>query len=156
MDFEYQIDVVKPHPEIHVSPLMGDILGLQTTMIDFTYNPRTHSTAECEIEIRTTEFDSQPTRIRIVGNAAPTTGVPRATGLDYASYGNGSNFKPGPLNVIHEEDQASNLIRDPQPKTLLQVRARSRGANRSIRMNKGGNVHRSAHVGVNANQNNNS
>lgn len=82
---------------------MGDFCGLQTTSIDFTYNPRTHSTAECEIEIRTTEFDSQPKKIRIVGNAAPTTGVPRQT-LDMGSYGNGSNFKAGGLNVIHEED----------------------------------------------------
>ena len=70
---------------------MGDILGLQTTSIDFSYNPRTNSTAECEIEIRTTEFDSQPKRIRIVGNAAPGRGVPR---VDVASaYGSfGGNF----------------------------------------------------------------
>ena len=77
MDFEYQIDVVKPHPEIHISPLVGDILGLQTTNIDFTYNPRTNSTAECEIEVRTSELDSQPKRIRIVGNAAPPVGLPK-------------------------------------------------------------------------------
>jgi len=69
--------VVKPHPEIQVSPLMGDILGLQTTSIDFTYNPKTHATAECEIEVRTTEFDSKPKRIRIVGNAAPGIGLPK-------------------------------------------------------------------------------
>lgn len=41
-----------------MSPLAGDILGLQTTSIDFTYNPKSFSTAECEIEIRTTQFDS--------------------------------------------------------------------------------------------------
>ena len=140
------IEVVKPHPEIHVSPLMGDICGLQTTSIDFTYNPRTHSTAECEIEIKTTEFDSQPKTIRIVGNAAPTTGVPRQA-LDVASYANGSNFRPGGLNIIHEEDQASNW-RNPEPKTLLNVRTRSRGAaNRSVRMSKAGN-NRSAAVGL--------
>lgn len=77
VDFEYQIDVVKPHPEIHISPLMGDFPGLQTTSIDFTYNPRTNSTAECEIEIKTSEFDSQPKRIRIVGNAAPPMALPK-------------------------------------------------------------------------------
>ena len=77
VDFEYRIEVVKPHPEIHVSPLCGDFLGLQTTAIDFTYNPRTHSTAECEIEVRTSEFDSQPKRIRIVGNSAPNAGPPK-------------------------------------------------------------------------------
>ena len=85
MDFEYQIEVIKPHPEIHVSPLMGDIAGLQTTNIDFIYNPRTHSTAECEIEVRTTEFDSEPKRIRIVGSAAPQVGPPKQR--DGSQYG---------------------------------------------------------------------
>ena len=112
MDFEYQIEVVKPHPDIHVSPLTGDIPGLQTTLIDFTYNPKSNSTAECEIEVRTSEFDSQPKRIRIVGNAAPAALPPRQ--VDFGGYGTGSNFQKG----VYEEDQASNW-RDPQPKTLL-------------------------------------
>ena len=118
VDFEYMIDVIKPHPEIHISPLCGDILGLQTTAIDFTYNPRTNSTAECEIEVRTTEFDSQPKRIRIVGNAAPGAGLPKQTDLNSA-YGSRTGNRA--LNVIYEEDQTSNFSR-PQPKTLLNVR----------------------------------
>ena len=52
------IEVTKPHPEIHISPLAGDILGLQTTPIDFAYNPKSFSTAEAEISIRTSQFDS--------------------------------------------------------------------------------------------------
>jgi hypothetical protein len=95
---------------------MGDILGLQTTSIDFTYNPKTYSTAECEIEVRTTEFDSKPKRIRIVGNAAPGIGLPKQTDIN-SQYSIGGNFQKG-LNVIYEEDQASNL-RAQQPKTLL-------------------------------------
>jgi len=51
--------------------LVGDVLGLQTTSIDFVYTPRSYSTAEAEIEIKTTEFDSQPKKIRITGSAAP-------------------------------------------------------------------------------------
>ena len=131
VDFEYQIDVVKPHPEIHISPLCGDIQGLQTTAIDFIYNPRTLSTAECEIEIKTTEFDSQPKMIRIVGSAAPSTAPPKPS-LDYASLGSmDGNFVKG-LNVIHEEDQVSNTR--PQPKTLLQVKSRQN--NGSVRIHK--------------------
>ena len=102
---------MKPHPEIHISPLAGDIQGLQTTCIDFTYNPRTNSTAECEIEVKTSEFDSQPKRIRIVGNAAPPMGLPKQ--IDVTEYGTGSNFRA----QIHEEDQSR--WRDPMPKTLL-------------------------------------
>jgi hypothetical protein len=33
--FEYRIEVTKPHPEINVSPMLADIVGLQTTTIDF-------------------------------------------------------------------------------------------------------------------------
>lgn len=108
--------MIKPHPEIHVSPLAGDFPGLQTTAIDFVYNPRTHSTAECEIEIRTSEFDAQPKIIRIVGNAAPPIGVPKQPSSEIGSQ-YGHTFQKG-LNVIYEEDQASNF-RDPMPKTLL-------------------------------------
>lgn len=113
--------MIKPHPEIHISPLCGDILGLQTTSIDFMYNPRTHATADCEIEIRTTEFDSQPKVIRIVGNAAPLSGPPKHTDIGGSAYGSvgGGTFQKG-LNVIYEEDQASHLRGEAnQPKTLL-------------------------------------
>lgn len=49
--------------------MSGDIIGNATTNINFTYNPRTYSTAECEIQVRTSEFDSQPRTIRIVGSS---------------------------------------------------------------------------------------
>ena len=107
VDFEYQIEVTKSHPEITVSPLCGDILGLQTTYIDFEYRPRTFATAECEIEIKTTEFDSKPQLIRVVGNAAPSQNIAKT---DVASlYGkNGGKFQQN-LHSIRElvdEDQA--------------------------------------------------
>ena len=124
VDFEYVINVVKPHPEIHVSPLAGDFLGLQTTCIDFTYNPRTNSTAECEIEVKTSEFDSQPKRIRIVGNAAPPTTLPKQVDL----YGTATGFKKG---QIHDD---GNDWRDPQPKTLLQVRSRQNSVSNANRI----------------------
>ena len=56
--------------------MTGDVPGNQHTNIDFAFLPLTYSTAEAEISIRTTEFDSQPKLIRIVGSSAPFTGVP--------------------------------------------------------------------------------
>ena len=112
MNFEYQIEVTKPHPEIHVSPLAGDILGLQTTSIDFVYNPKSFSTAECEIMVRTTEFDSKPHLIRVVGNSAPAA----QADLDKLNsmYDDMGGESRG-LGTIYEEDQAN------RPKTLLQT-----------------------------------
>ena len=75
--FEYEITVTKPHPDIQIlSPLSGDITGMYTTNIDFAYLPLSFSTAEAEISIRTTEFDTQPKIVRIVGSAAPFSGQP--------------------------------------------------------------------------------
>ena len=75
--FEYEIVVTKPHPEIQIlTPLAGDIPGQQVTKLDFTYQPLTFATAEAEIQLRTTEFDSQPKVIRIVGSSAPFQGQP--------------------------------------------------------------------------------
>lgn len=62
---------MKPHPDINVFPLAGDILGLQSTPIDIAYAPNSFSTAECELLVKTTEFDFEPHKIRIVGNCAP-------------------------------------------------------------------------------------
>ena len=61
--------MTKPHPEIQISPLSGDIIGEQTTVINFEYLPKTLTTAECEIKVRTSEFDSKPKMVRIVGSA---------------------------------------------------------------------------------------
>ena len=132
VNFEYMIDVTKPHPDITISPLVGDILGLQTTSIDFIFTPKSYSTAEAEIEIRTTEFDSQPKTIRIMGSAAPKQGV-GLTGKtrDPLMTAHSQNkFEPGQtnnLNVIYEEDQQASLSRLQQPKTLLQDRSLRNG-----------------------------
>jgi len=75
--FEYEITVLKSHPEIQIySPLVGDIIGMQTTELFFIYQPMSYSTAEMEIQIKTTEFDGEPKILRIVGNSAPYTGPP--------------------------------------------------------------------------------
>lgn len=71
VNFEYKIDVEEPHPDILVSPMIGDIWGLETTLIDVTYSPQSFTTAEAVIRIKTTEFDSEYRYVRIVGNALP-------------------------------------------------------------------------------------
>lgn len=39
VNFEYKIEIVEPHPDIMVSPLAGDIWGLETTLIEVVYSP---------------------------------------------------------------------------------------------------------------------
>lgn len=69
VDFMYEITVKKAHPDIQISPLSGDIKGLQTSELTFVYAPKTYTTADVEIEIRTSEFDSQPKTIRVFGSS---------------------------------------------------------------------------------------
>ncbi len=84
MSFDYEISVVKAHPEISiVSPLVGEITGQRTSELEFAYAPKTFATAEAHISIRTTEFDSEPKLIRIVGNAAPNKAPP--TSIDQST-----------------------------------------------------------------------
>lgn len=71
VDFEYEIEVTKPHPDIQIGPQRGDIRGMTSTYIEVKFTPTTFTTAEAEISFRTTEFDSQPKICRIVGNAVP-------------------------------------------------------------------------------------
>lgn len=72
VNFSYDIEILKAHPDIEVTPLTGDIPGLATTNITVNYKPSTYTTAEVELRFRTTEFDSQPRLCRIVGNALPS------------------------------------------------------------------------------------
>lgn len=71
VNFQYEIKETKPHPDIKVSPTLGDIVGNSTTQITFTYTPHSFSTAEAEFEVRTSEFDFKPQRVRVVGSSNP-------------------------------------------------------------------------------------
>lgn len=71
VSFEYEIKDLKPHPDIRVNPMFGDLLGNTKTQINFTYSPSTFTTAEAEYQIRTSEFDFQPQTIRLLGSAVP-------------------------------------------------------------------------------------
>jgi len=102
INFEYQITVIKEHPDIRVGPLSGDIAALQTTCINIEYCPRSYTTAECEIQVRTTEFASEPKLIRIVGNAAP-----------------GKDQKVTRVNVAEVEQEPEDELHGTQTKTLL-------------------------------------
>ncbi len=57
VSFEYKIEEFKPHPDVRIMPLSGDIVGNGLTTITFMYTPTTFTTADCEFLIKTSEFD---------------------------------------------------------------------------------------------------
>ena len=52
--------------------MVGEIKGMETTIIEVYYTPSTFTSAEIEIEFRTSEYDSKPRSCRIVGSALPS------------------------------------------------------------------------------------
>lgn len=71
INFEFQIKDVLPHPDIRVTPIAGDIVGNQSTPIEFIYNPRSFTTAEAHFEVQTSQFDFEPQIIKVYGSATP-------------------------------------------------------------------------------------
>ena len=69
INFEYSIQWIKPHADILVEPLEGDIPGNSKTWIEITYIPRESTTAQAEFKFITTEFESKPEIVKIVGSA---------------------------------------------------------------------------------------
>ena len=72
VNFEYQIEWIKPHADIMVEPMSGDIPGNSKTKIEINYFPRESTTAQAEFKFITTEFDSKPEIVKIVGSAQHT------------------------------------------------------------------------------------
>lgn len=108
--FEYIIEWEEQHPDIHVSPMSGEIKALSKTPIEILYRPSTNTTAQASFKLTTTEFNSKPCIVRVVGSAVPGT------------------FNVGPRDNIEieeyqhsdrEDDEPDHLIRKDKPKTLL-------------------------------------
>jgi len=71
VDFEYEIIITKPHKNIAILPLKGDIKGESKEEIKITFTPEESSTAVCEFELHLSEFDFQPQACRISGSGLP-------------------------------------------------------------------------------------
>ena len=58
--FEYQIEWIKPHPNISIEPTNGEILPNSVTEILVNYDPVDSTTATAEFKFITTEFEAEP------------------------------------------------------------------------------------------------
>jgi hypothetical protein len=67
--FEYVIEWVKEHPDMKLTPMRGDILGNSTVELELLYTPNESATAQASFKLITTEFDSKPQEVKIIGSA---------------------------------------------------------------------------------------
>ena len=69
--FEYIIEWEEQHSDIQVSPMSGEIKALSKTPIEILYRPSMNTTAQATFKLTTTEFNSEPCIVRIVGSSVP-------------------------------------------------------------------------------------
>jgi hypothetical protein len=71
INFEYELTVVEPHPEISVTPLKGTVPALGSAQIEVRYRPTTFRTATMKFQVRLSQFGFEPKVITVTGNCQP-------------------------------------------------------------------------------------
>lgn len=112
--FEYIIEWVEQHSDIHVTPLTGEIKAMDKTPIEIVYRPSTNTTAQATFKMTTTEFNSQPCIVRIVGSAT-------AGSIDVSSKIQNPYYIEDPQSYqdIDEESEHRLDVTKTKSKTLL-------------------------------------
>jgi hypothetical protein len=103
--FEYVIEWDEKHSDIYVSPMSGEIKPMGKTPLEITYRPNSNTTAQATFKMTTTEFNSKPCYVRVVGASKPGDGPQRA---DVSYY-----------NMEDNEDEEYSRYGDSRTKTLL-------------------------------------
>jgi len=112
--FEYIIEWVEQHPDIHVTPMNGEIKAMSKTPIEILYRPSTNTTAKASFKMTTTEFNSEPCIVNVVGSALPGTfDVTQKSAINY--------YIDDPQSYRDSEERNESQMEDTtsKPKTLL-------------------------------------
>ncbi|KAL4456204.1 hypothetical protein ABPG74_014165 [Tetrahymena malaccensis] len=68
INFEFEFIFQKDHPDMKIIPMKGIIPGNGQVDIDIQYTPSTNTTIICEAELRISQFDFEPLKIRLMGS----------------------------------------------------------------------------------------
>ncbi|KAK6165253.1 hypothetical protein SNE40_022213 [Patella caerulea] len=71
VDFEYQLEYIRPHPFFTVKPMSGCIPANGTTDIVITFSPCEFLTAQMTLQLITSQFNSKPIVCQFTGTSAP-------------------------------------------------------------------------------------
>lgn len=69
IQFEYEFNVIKPHPDIEVFPVKGIVPANSHAPITIKFNPVSLQSAECQIEVNISQFNFKPFVCTITGFA---------------------------------------------------------------------------------------
>lgn len=66
--FEYELRFLVEHSDFAIEPLNGDVPGKSKAEITIKYEPKSASTATCEVELRLSEFDYKPISMKLIAS----------------------------------------------------------------------------------------
>lgn len=69
--FEFEIDVIKPHPYLEVSPVQGIIPANGSAQITVRYTPEALGTHSAELRVSLSQFNFQPYTCQVTGSSLP-------------------------------------------------------------------------------------
>lgn len=71
INFEFDCEVVEPHPEIELTPAKGTVPALGSVSIELRYRPTSYRTALMRFRVRISQFGFEPVTVTVRGNCLP-------------------------------------------------------------------------------------
>ena len=71
INFEFDCEVVEPHPEIELTPTKGTVPALGSVSIELRYRPTGYHTALMRFRVRISQFGFEPVTVTVRGNCLP-------------------------------------------------------------------------------------
>jgi hypothetical protein len=68
LNFQYEFNFIDEHQDIRIEPMKGIIPGKGTVEIEVSYSPTTNTTVSVTAELKISQFDFEPLKIRIMGS----------------------------------------------------------------------------------------
>lgn len=126
IQFEYELTVIKPHPDIEVFPVKGYVPANSHAPITIKFNPVTLASAECQIEVNVSQFNFKPIVCTITGFAF--AGLVREQKLREFAEEQLQTFKP--LEVPNGANTRMDLgdIETYDPPAEVNIRGKGAGA----------------------------
>jgi hypothetical protein len=130
VQFEFQITILKSHPDFEVIPRFGEIPADGTTNVAVTFLPSRHMTAHMDLEFSMSSLDFQPVRIRVVGSSHPDLSHKEVLNAGVQDVDNERERKKqmeliDRVKVLHEKQGRAPLkLRlpvDPQPEEIRMI-----------------------------------
>lgn len=123
IDFEFNVKVTDPSPEIKISPSKGTLPANGSTEINVTFTPLAFSTASSTFEVTLNQFGATPMKCNVLGSCVP--GVAQKQKMKEL-------MEKEPLSISDDSTQKRTSTISPRP-PMSQKRSKSRSARSGAR-----------------------